>query len=104
MQCDDPRVCAAGNFSPLGGGQNGGGDKACQQCPPGKFQTATGSSSSFYLHLTVVTLTKRVNDSHGLPVARRCFHPDDMGALLICVLITPHVCVYYYLPHVHTSG
>ena len=42
--CPEPPVCAAGNFSPLGDGKNGGGEKACQQCPPGKFQTATGSA------------------------------------------------------------
>ena len=46
--CPDPPVCVAGTFSPLGGGKNGGGEKACQQCPPGKFSgltTQTNSSS-----------------------------------------------------------
>jgi len=42
LGCADPPVCDAGTFS--ADGKNAGGDKACQQCPPGKFSTATGST------------------------------------------------------------
>jgi len=39
-----PPACpAAGTYS--GEGKNAGGDKACQKCPPGKFQTVTGSTA-----------------------------------------------------------
>ena len=43
LSCPEPPPCAAGNYS-RGVGKNGGGDYACQQCPPGKFQTETGAS------------------------------------------------------------
>ena len=58
VQCPDPPVCNAGSFSP--DGKNAGGDKACQLCPSGKFQTSTGSSSSIYLNLTVTALTMTI--------------------------------------------
>ena len=56
--CPDPPVCNAGSFSP--DGKNAGGDKACQLCPSGKFQTSTGSSSSIYLNLTVTAFTMTI--------------------------------------------
>jgi hypothetical protein len=56
--CPDPPVCVAGTFS--ADGKNAGGDKACQLCPPGQFQTATGSSSSVFPNLTVTALTMTI--------------------------------------------
>jgi syndecan 4 len=43
--CSNPPVCVAGTYSSLGDGMNGGGDRSCQQCPPGKLSTVTGASS-----------------------------------------------------------
>ena len=54
-ECPEPAACVAGTYSE--DGKNAGGDKACQHCPPGKFQTSTGSSSFVYLSLTAAALT-----------------------------------------------
>jgi hypothetical protein len=37
-ECPEPAACVAGTYSE--DGKNAGGDKACQQCPPGKYQSA----------------------------------------------------------------
>ena len=54
-ECPEPAACVAGTYSE--DGKNAGGTKACQQCPSGKFQTSTGSSSSVHLNLTAAALT-----------------------------------------------
>ena len=76
IQCPDPPACAAGKYSSTG--KNGGGDKACQSCSPGKFSPTPGAFITLYTSFILPSV-----------YARGCGH--WLGTY-VCISVSTSVC------------